>query len=109
MFTLKVGHRDNVNDVLDAIKTASETLRKSPEFEAWVWDGVDIFGVEVFTEYGMDIKGRIKTAPGKQGDVLCEFNRLVKIELDRRGIAWPYQQHMVLTIQPGTPGDAAPV
>jgi small conductance mechanosensitive channel len=76
---------------------ATEAIRKvlneyAKEFPSDVLSEPKVLGVESFGDNSVKIRSTLKTAPSRQWDAGRIIRRKIKAELDRLGIAIPFQQ-----------------
>ena len=97
VFDLGVAYRENVDEVIEAIKEVGAALRADEQYSSVIMDDVEVFGLDKFDDSAIVIKGRIKTLPIKQWMVGREFNRRIKLKFDELGIEIPFPQ---ITLSP---------
>lgn len=77
------------------LESLSGPLIEDDYFIRLILEPIEIFGVDKFNEYGVVIKGRIKTKPIRQWEVGREFLRRIKHAFDENGIEIPVPHRKV--------------
>ncbi len=95
VINLGVAYKENVDEVMDTLKTIGEELQNDPEFESAILEPLEVLGVDDFGNSQVTIKARIKTIPLKQWKVGREMRRRIKNTFDRKGIEIPFP-HLTL-------------
>jgi moderate conductance mechanosensitive channel len=85
-----VAYKENIDGVLEVLKSVGEELMGDPAFGPFVLDPLEILGVDDFADSQVTIKIRIKTLPQKQWMVGRELRRRIKNTFDDRGIEIPF-------------------
>jgi moderate conductance mechanosensitive channel len=80
-------YREDPDRVIEVIHEAGKELSEDPQWSRYILAPLEIIGVDRFTDTGMVIRARIKTAPPHQLEMGREFNLRLKKAFDRRGIA----------------------
>ncbi len=100
-----VAYRENVDEVMDILKSIGDELAQDPEFRPLILDPLEILGVDDFGDSQVTIKTRIKTVPLKQWTVGRELRRRIKNTFDSRGIEIPFPHVSVYFGQESKPFD----
>lgn len=103
-----VSYRENVDEVMTILQAIGNVLYEDKSLGADVLSPFEIAGVSELGESAVVIKGRMKTTPGNQFGVEREFNRLMKVYFDERGIEIPYP-HITMYFGQDKDGKAPPV
>jgi len=90
-----VDYRESTDKVVAAMREVFEDLRGDPAYRANILGGLDILGVDRFTDNAVRIRAGIKTRALKQWDVGREFNRRIKIRFDELDIQFAPPQRLV--------------
>jgi small conductance mechanosensitive channel len=108
VFEVGVAYREDVDEIVEILKSVDEDLRNDPEFADDIIEPIEVLGLDQFADSAIVIKARTTTKPIKQWRVAREFNRRLKKEFDRRDIEIPFPH---LTIYAGTDkeGQAPPL
>lgn len=85
-FAISVPIETDPEKVFDVIRSIVEEMQEDPEFGPLIMEGVDIWGVDAYTDYSMLIKGKVKTQAGKHWKVSREFNRRRHTAFEKAGI-----------------------
>ncbi len=80
----------DVDKVIEMVKEIDEELRIDPEYGDDILEPIEIMGIDQFENNAIVLKARTKTKPIKQWRVGREFNRRLKLRLDKAGIEMPY-------------------
>lgn len=83
----------------EAMQEAFRRLRET-DFGVKIFDDLEMHGVTNFGASSIDIRARIKTAPGDQWSVGRAYNEFVKQVFDERGIEIPFPQVTYHAAQP---------
>ena len=108
VFDIGVAYRENVDEVIAAIRQVDEGLRADPAFGPDILAPIEVLGLDRFEDSAMIVKARIKTKPIKQWDIGREFNRRLKKKFDEQNIEMPFP-HVTLSIDQDKAGRAAPL
>ena len=100
-----VAYRENVDEVLEVMKTVGAQLRADATFTDKILDDLEIAGLDRLDESAVILRCRFKVAPLQQWNVRREYLRRVKAAFDRAGIEIPFPH---VTVYAGAPkrGDA---
>lgn len=96
-FQIEVAYHTDVNLALEVIRQVADELAHDPEWENYILDTTEVFGVEQLSHTGILIRMWIKTLPMKQWPVAREFRRRIKIAFDKHGIAIGMPQQSLST------------
>jgi small conductance mechanosensitive channel len=102
VFDIGVAYREDVDEVIAAIKEVDEGMRTDEAFADLILEPVEVFGLDRFADSAVIIKARTKTRPIRQWAVGREFNRRLKKRFDELGIEIPFPH---LTVYPGQDKD----
>ncbi|MDP6389768.1 MAG: mechanosensitive ion channel [Alphaproteobacteria bacterium] len=108
LFDIGVGYREDVDEVMAAIRATGEEIQADPKFAADIIDEIEIMGVQSFDDSAVVIRARLRTKPRKQFAVRRAFNRLLKIRFDALGIEIPYP-HQTIYFGEDKHGNAPPL
>ncbi|HRO04864.1 MAG TPA: mechanosensitive ion channel family protein, partial [Terricaulis sp.] len=95
VFDLSIDYNSDIALALATMRETGDALRKEPMFGAVILDDIEVVGVDALADSAIMLKGRIKTAPGKQWSVQREYLQRIKAAFDAAGIDIPYP-HMKL-------------
>lgn len=87
-----ISFKDDADRVIEIMRNVAEELRTEPKYGSVMLEPVEIFGVDAFTETGINIKARFKTLPSQQHGVGREYRRRLVKALERAGIELPAQR-----------------
>ncbi len=90
VFNIGVAYREDVDEVIEVIKTVDEDLRSDEDFGPDILEPIEILGLDEFADSALIIKARTKTKPIKQWRVAREFNRRLKKAFDANNIEIPF-------------------
>lgn len=96
-YTIDIGvdYHESTDKVVKAMREVFDELVADPVYKANTLSGLDILGVDRFTDNAVRIRAGIKTRPLKQWDVGREFNRRLKIKFDELDIHFAAPQRLV--------------
>lgn len=95
VFDIGVAYKENVDKVIEVIKEVGDNLQSDKEYSNKILEPIEIFGLDKFGDSAVVIKARIKTQPIQQWVVGREFNRRLKIALDKKGIEIPFPHRTI--------------
>ncbi len=90
VFDIGITYRENVDEVIEIIKSIDEEMRNDPEFKEDIIEPVEILGLDQFADSSIIVKARTTTLPVKQWRVGREFNKRLKKKFDELGIEIPF-------------------
>lgn len=99
-----VAYRENVDEVMQIMKTVGEDLRTDDAFQFKILDNMEMAGVDQLDNSSVVIRCRFKVLPLEQWGVRREFLKRIKAAFDQQGIEIPYPH---LTIYPGQHKDGS--
>ncbi|MFH7566055.1 mechanosensitive ion channel domain-containing protein [Oceanimonas smirnovii] len=91
----RVSYRENIDEAITHLQNAFDELVADAEQKPYVLDALEVAGVIALADSSVNIRVRIKTAPGMQWAVGRAYNRLVKMHFEQAGIEIPYPQSTV--------------
>ena len=97
---LAVSFKEDTDRVSTLVREVAEELRADAEYRPLILDGVEVLGVESFSESAVTIKLRIKTLPIKQWEVGREFRRRLKYRFEKEGIEMPSPTFLAAPAKP---------
>lgn len=103
-----IAYRESVDEAVERLKDAFEELRADPDNALLIIGDLEVHGVTALADSSVNIRVRIKTAPGSQWALGRAYNRLVKKHFDAAGIEIPFP-HMTLYFGQDKDGSAPPV
>ncbi|ELR99132.1 small-conductance mechanosensitive channel [Gloeocapsa sp. PCC 73106] len=95
-FRVEVAYNTDVNLALTVVRETVDNLTKDPEWEFWIYDTQELFGVDKISHSGIVIRIWIKTAPLKQWIIARELRRRLKIAFDLHNIQIGIPQQVLL-------------
>jgi moderate conductance mechanosensitive channel len=85
-FDIPVKYDSDLEKAMEVMKATGAELRGDPEVGRMILDDIEIAGVDLLSDVGILIKGRIRTQPLERWKVLRTYYRRVKPALDAAGI-----------------------
>ena len=64
-------------------------------YGVFILEPLEVFGVDNFTDWAMQLKLRIKTVPQRQHEVGRELRKRIRQAFDENGIAVPFPERLV--------------
>jgi moderate conductance mechanosensitive channel len=83
---ISVGSEEPLERTLQALETASATLRSDPSWSQAIVDGPRVLGVHSYGRMGPTLRLQVRTAPTRQDEVSRELRRRIQIEFQRQHI-----------------------
>jgi moderate conductance mechanosensitive channel len=108
VFDIGVAYREDVDEVIQVIKSVDEQMRSDPVFGPSILEPIEVLGLERFADSAVIVRARTKTKPIKQWEVGREFNRRLKKRFDELGIEIPFP-HQTVYFGQAKDGTATPV
>lgn len=108
VFDIGVAYREDVDEVIEIVKSIDEELRNDPEFKEDILEPIEIMGLDQFASSSIIIKARATTLPIKQWRVGREFNRRLKKKFDELNIEIPFP-HVTLYMGQNKQGQSNPL
>lgn len=90
VFDIGVAYKEDVQRVMDIMKTIGEQLHLDPEFKDKIIEPIEIMGLDQFGDSALVIKARLKTIPSMQWTITREYNKRLKIAFDHENIEIPF-------------------
>ncbi|MDD3149277.1 MAG: mechanosensitive ion channel family protein [Candidatus Gastranaerophilales bacterium] len=90
VFDIGVAYKENIENVIEIIKSVDEDLRNDPNFVNDILEPIEILGLDKFTDSAVIIRARTTTKPIKQWYVARAFNLRLKKRFDELGIEIPF-------------------
>lgn len=85
-----VAYKENIDYVMQVMREVGKELKNHDEYGQYMLDDVDILGLDDFADSSVVIKATIKTKPMHQWRIKREYQRLLKIAFDAKGIEIPF-------------------
>ena len=85
-FDVPVALNSDLDKAMAVMRQTFETMRKDGDCGEAILDDIEIVGVDLLSDVGVILKGRIRTQPQARWKVLREFNRRLKPAFDGAGI-----------------------
>lgn len=104
----KIAYREDIDHSIVRLQEAFEELCNDTDIAPSLIGDLEVFGVTALDDSSVNIRVRIKTAPGMQWGVGRAYNQLVKKHFDAAGIEIPYP-HMTLYFGQNKDGTAPPL
>lgn len=80
-------------------------LQQDPVFGRMILDPIEILGVETFASSSINLRARIRTRPGKQGDVRRRYLLKLKQAFDQDGVTIPFPTVLQIRKNASQPSD----
>ena len=91
-FEIGVSYNEDVDHVIETIEKVGKDLKKDKNFKSKINGEIEVFGLDEFGDSSIVIKGRIPTVHKQQWAVKREFNRRIKLAIDKNEIDIPFPQ-----------------
>jgi moderate conductance mechanosensitive channel len=100
-----VAYKENTDQVISVMKDVGKKLKEEERFNKIMLEEPEIFGIDKFADSSVNIKGRIRTSPGKQWEVGREYLRRIKLAFDENNIEIPFPHTSVYFGEKSKPFD----
>jgi small conductance mechanosensitive channel len=90
VITLAVPYHEQPDRLIALLKDVGADLQKDPRFSPFILAPVEVFGIDGFGEWAMQLKLRIKTVPLKQWDVGRELRKRIRVAFEKAGVPVPF-------------------
>jgi moderate conductance mechanosensitive channel len=94
-FELRVGYRENVDEVMQVIQGVAEELRHERAYRRVILAPMEMLGLDAFADSAVIVNCRLKVRAGSQWMVGRELRRRLKNRFDELGIEFPIPQQMI--------------
>ena len=95
VFEIGVAYKEDVQQVMDIMKTTGDLLKLDPEFSDKIIEAIEILGLDQFADSALVIKARLKTKPSMQWMVTREYNKRLKVAFDNDNIEIPFPHRTI--------------
>lgn len=95
VFSIGVGYKENVDEVIKLLKEIDEELRQDPDFKDAIIEPLEVMGLDRFGDSAIVIKARTTTKPIQQWRVGREFNRRMKMRFEENNIEIPFPHRVI--------------
>ncbi|MBS9404689.1 mechanosensitive channel protein [Halomonas sp. TRM85114] len=102
-----IAYRESIDEAIVALREAFDELSQDDEHKMNLLAPLEVAGVIALADSSVNIRVRIKTAPGTQWATGRAYNRLVKLHFDAKGIEIPFP-HTTLYFGVGKEAEAPP-
>ncbi len=89
VFETLLAHGSDADRALAIVGATAAELQHEEPYGAMILAPIEVIGIDKLSDRGVTIKARIKTQPGKNGDVGHELNKRVRVKLIAEKIAFP--------------------
>jgi moderate conductance mechanosensitive channel len=106
-----VDYREDTDKVIAALREVFDDLIRDPAFRRDIMGGLEIQGVDRFTDNAVHVVAGIRTRALRQAPVGREFNRRMKIKFDELGIRFSPPPRLAYAMAPtslAAPAEALP-
>ncbi len=90
VIVLSLSYHEDTDRITQLLREIGDELQRDPRFAPFILAPVEIFGIDGFGDWSMQLKLRVKTVPLKQWDVGRELRRRIRIAFDKAGVHIPY-------------------
>lgn len=97
VFNLSISYRADIAQALQLMHAVGDELQKDEKFAPFILDDTEVVGVDNLADAAVVLKGRIKTAPGKQWMVQREYLKRIKLAFDANGVEIPSPSLRLIT------------
>ena len=90
VITLAVPYNEPPDRLIQLLEDVGDDLHKDPRFSPFILAPIEVFGVDGFGDWAMQIKLRIKTVPLKQWEIGRELRKRIRVAFDKAGVHVPF-------------------
>jgi moderate conductance mechanosensitive channel len=90
VITLALPYQEDPDRVVALLKQVGAELQQDARFGPFILEPLEIWGLDAFTDWSMQLKLRIKTVPLKQWEVGRELRKRIRRTLTEHGVQVPY-------------------
>src|SRR5262249_51872848 len=87
---VRVSYYDDTDRVTGVFREIGAARQADRPFGSWILEPIEVMGIEVFGEWAMVVRVRIKTVPQRQGDVGHELRQRIVKAFDAHGLTFPF-------------------
>lgn len=102
-----VSYDADLNAVMRVMREVADGMRKDTVFSSYIYEPIEILGLERFDASSIAMRARMKTDGQKQWMLKREYLLRLKLAFDREGIVIPFPTTNTIAI-PASAGDTAP-
>ena len=95
VIAVTVARGTDIEKALGIMQAVADAMRDDPVIGVYMLNTIDLSGISLFDSNGIQLSGRIKTLPLKNGTVGAEFYRRLDIAFAEAGINLPSSQRMI--------------
>ena len=95
VITLPIAYHEDVDRVTAILRDVGAELQKDPYYGTFILEPLDVYGVDAFTDWAMQLKLRIKTVPQRQHEVGRELRKRIRRAFDKNGVEVPFPERLV--------------
>jgi small-conductance mechanosensitive channel len=95
VMTLPIPYHEDVDRVTAILREVGAELQRDTYFGVFILEPLDVYGVDAFTDWAMQLKLRIKTVPQRQYEVGRELRKRIRQAFDKNGVAVPFPERLV--------------
>src|SRR5262249_50108101 len=86
VFEVAISYASDLGRALELMKETGDELKQDKALGASILASVEIQGVDRLSDFGVFLKARIKTAPGKQWLMRRDYAKRIKLAFDAANI-----------------------
>ncbi len=107
VITLALPYSEDPDRVVGILRQVGTSLQEDSRYGPFILEPIEIFGIDSFTDWSVQLKLRIKTIPLKQWEVGRELRKRIRKALAQNGVQVPYPALAAATA-PREPTDGPP-
>lgn len=90
-----VAYKEDTDHVISIMNEVAKELSSDDEFNDYIIEPMEVFGLDNFGDSAIVIKARIKTVPGKQFLTGREYRKRLKVAFDKAGVEIPFPHRTI--------------
>jgi moderate conductance mechanosensitive channel len=90
VITLALPYQEDPDRIVALLKDVGADLQRDSHFGPFILEAIEIWGVDAFNDWSMQLKLRIKTVPLKQWEVGRELRKRIRRTLAEHDVQIPY-------------------
>lgn len=95
VFDIGVAYKEDLTQVMQLMKEVGDRMYAEDEYKVQMLDTMEVSGLNSFGDSSLNIRGRIRTKPGKQWGIGREYRKRLKEAFDEHNIEIPFPHQTI--------------